>query len=146
MTFIVDIDGVENLGKLARALNKAGRKDLKKELYSALNRATKKPRAEVPRRALATLPRRGGLAARVAKAKLSTRRIRSGVRVTDRGTLHLSAIDAGRVRHPVFGNEAVWVLQRVKPGFFSVPMRKSAGPARREIERALARIANQIGG
>lgn len=142
----VEVRGIDQLGRIARQLRQAGHKDLQKELYAALNRATKKPRANVRARALATLPRSGGLAARVAKSRLSTRRRRNGVRVVDAGNLSLSAIDAGRVRHPVFGHRRVFVEQRVKAGFFTKPMQQSAGPARREIEAALARIANRIGG
>lgn len=142
----VEVRGIDQLGDLAKKLRRAGRKDLQKELYAALNRATKKPRAEVQRRARQTLPRRGGLAARVATSRLSTRRRRSGVRVIDAGNLSLSAIDAGTVTHPVFGRRSTWVRQSVRPGFFTRPMLRSAPEARREIERALGRIAREIEG
>jgi hypothetical protein len=45
----------------------------------------------------------------------------------------LAAIDKGRVRHPVFGNRKVWVVQQVRPGFFSRPTDAAAERVRHEV-------------
>ena len=140
----VEIDGTEQLSDLAKRLRVAGRKDLQKELGKALNRATKAPRAEIRRRAAETLPRRGGLAERVAKSRLSARRRGDGVRISDRGNLDLPAIDRGVVRHPVFGDRKTWVRQQVKPKFFTAPLEDAAPHIRRDVEAAMRVIAKQI--
>lgn len=60
------------------------------------------------------------------------------------GLIDLNAIDRGRVRHPTYGHRP-WVIQAVKPGFFSRPMRQFvAVRARQEIIRAIDRTLTEL--
>ena len=143
------IVGAEQLGKLSRRLKEAGDKELKRELFKALNRATKKPKAEARARALTTLPRHGGLAKRVAASRFTTRNrtTRTGdavLQLVAKGTVNVHSIDRGRVRHPVFGNRDRWVAQPVKPGWFSIPMKANERGTQREIAAALIELQRKL--
>lgn len=143
------IVGAEQLGKLGRRLKEAGDKEVRRELFKALNRATKKPKAEARLRALQTLPKRGGLAARVAASRFSTRNrtTRTGdavLQIVARNPDNIRSIDKGRVRHPVFGHRDRWVAQPVKPGWFSIPMRDNEREAQREIATSLIEVQRRL--
>jgi hypothetical protein len=82
---------------------------------------------------LAYLPKRNGLAEFVAKSRVTVKVKRgagsAGVSIDmtrkkkTKGKLSdLPKIDAGKLRHPVYGNRTAWTLQKVKPGFVSVGM------------------------
>lgn len=148
----VQIEGAEQLGRLAKRLKDAGDKGLQRELYAAIARAMKPLRARLPDSARSTLPRRGGLGELVAKSQFRTVR-RSGARTAGvrlqakNPNLQLRKIDDGKVRHPVFAREGrprVWVVQPVTPGWFTKPAEEDAPLARAEIEHAMQDIAERI--
>jgi hypothetical protein len=141
--------GAEQLAKLSRRLKETGDKEVKKELFKALNRATKKPKAEARARALATLPHRGGLAKKVAASRFMTRNRTTGkgdpsLQLVAKGSVSIHAIDAGHVRHPVFGHPDRWVKQSVKAGWFSIPMKDNEKEARREIATSMADLQRTL--
>lgn len=143
----IKIDAPDRLDLVARVLRDMGDKDLARELYRSLNRATTKLKAEAKDEAGRRLPHRGGLARRVAAAKLSTSRRggrNPGVSIRARGMDQLAGMDAGRVKHPVFGNRDVWVTQSITPGWFSDPMKDGADEARDAIENAMDDVAVQV--
>jgi hypothetical protein len=145
----IRVEGADKLSKLAKALKQAGDKELSKELYSALNRATKPMRAEAKKSAEARLPRTGGLNRRVAKARLSTRRRAGrnpGVRIVATGMDQLEQMDKGQVRHPVYGKRDRWVLQLIPDakGWFTEPMEEGAEDVRREILASIDEVAKKI--
>lgn len=86
-----------DLKQLARDLKAAGRRDLQKELYAGLNRATKPLRAEIKANALATLPSEGGLAALVANANINVRGGGGKVRIVAKPKRAVSRADRERV-------------------------------------------------
>lgn len=137
----------EKLDLVARTLRGLGDKDLSRELFRGLNRATTKLKADARAEAGERLPRRGGLAARVAKAKLSTRRKggrNPGVTIQAKGMAQLAGMDAGAVKHPVYGNRDVWVTQQITPGWFSEPMEAGRDEAFDAIEEVLDDLAAQL--
>jgi hypothetical protein len=143
------IVGAEQLAKLSKRLKETGDKEVKRELYKALNRATKKPKAEARARALLILPHRGGLAKRVAASRFTTRNRTTGkgdpsLQLIAKGTANIRGIDKGRVRHPVFGHPDRWTTQPVKAGWFSVPMKENEKEARREIASSLADLQRTL--
>lgn len=145
----IEIQGAEKFERVAKALKKVGDKELRKELYSALNRATKPMRANAKKSAQQRLPRTGGLNKRVARARMSTKRSTGknpGVKIVARGMDQLSLIDQGHVRHPVWGNRGRWVNQPIPDaeGWFTEPMREGAPEARREIVKALDDVAGKL--
>lgn len=113
--------------RLSKKLKAAGRGDLRKELNKSLKAPAKRIIPATRKVAKAKLPKRGGLAARVAKApqrvQVRTGASTAGVRVVvgGRGGAPRTLDQQGTVRHPVFGNEGKWVEQRVPSarGWFS---------------------------
>ena len=144
------ITGAEQFAHVAKALRDAGDKELRKELYRGLNRATKPLKAEAQAEAAAILPRRGGLSARVAKARFTTKS-RGGqnpsVRIVAKDakgrSADLARIDQGEVRHPVYGH-GPWVKQAVRPGWFTRPMQEGADVVRREVVAAIDAVARKL--
>lgn len=145
----LQVKGADKLDKVARALREAGDKELQKELYAGLNRATKPLRGAAKESALENLPHRGGLNRRVARARMSVRR-RGGkspsIKIVAKG-MQLGRIDArGQVKHPVYGHRDRWVIQNISKaeGWFTEPMQKGAPEVRKELIRTLDQIARKI--
>ena len=143
------VQGAEQFGDVAAQLKRldGDNRDLRRDLYRGLNRAVKPLIADTRESAERKLPRRGGLARRVAAAKMSSRRRTGknpGIAVVAKGMDQLRGMDQGTVRHPVYGNRNVWVTQSISPGWFSEPVRAGADEARTEISRVLDEIAREI--
>lgn len=143
----ISIEGADELARVGRQLRQVADKELRKELLAGLNRATKPLKESAKRSAQTSLPRRGGLAAKVAGSRFATRSRLSGrdpsVRITAKG-MDLRSLDTGSLRHPVFGNRKVWVTQRVARGWFSKPIESGADEVRREILNVLEDITRRL--
>lgn len=142
------VRGADDFFRLSKALKRAGRGDLRKELNKAMKDAAKplieKTRAE----ARSSLPSRGGLAEQVAKeparVQVRTGAQTAGVRIVvgkRRGGAR--STDTGTIRHPVFGTGR-WVTQRVDGGWFSDTLRDSAPAVRPSLERVLQDMAQKV--
>lgn len=147
-SFELRVIGAEALQAVAKDLRRVGDKDLRKLMNRALRAATKPAIAETRKFARELLPKEGGLNERVARSKFSTK-IRTGANPSVRITA--TGVDArlntqGRDRHPVYGNRNVWVQQRVKPGWFDVPMRRGAKHVRAELIASIDEVAKQLEG
>lgn len=150
MTNDFDVRGTEDLARLTRALRAAGEsgKGLRKELYASLNRETKQTREDMKASIPASLPSRGGLASLVyRKARLSTstrgggRNV--GVRIKGR---RLAGLNAGRVRHPVFGRANSWVTQTkgIRAGFLDEAFERDKPQLQQAVVNAINAVGNQI--
>lgn len=123
--------GAAQMAKLGRDLKQAGNKDLRKEMLRSGRRLGPPIKVEIADSARTMLPKRNGLAALIAGAK-----VRTSVRLTGRGVgvkfvgrwsgHDLKGADEGLIRHPVRGNLKVWVAQKVPAGYWS---RTFEGPA-----------------
>lgn len=147
------VKGADDLAKLSRQLKAAGEKGLQRELSKGIRDALKPVRTvELPKSALETLPRHGGLNVLVSKTKYSISRKTgnriAGLRLTAKNIYNLRRIDSGTVRHPVFKSEkrakAPWVNQKVTPGWFTQPTEAAAPHVQREIMKAMDVVAKQI--
>jgi len=147
---VIEVRGADQLGDLSRRLKAAGDKGMQRELYAAINRATKPMKEAVKRSAATELPRRGGLAETVAGGKFRTQRRTSkkasGVRIVATGKLDIRGMDRGRLRHPVFGNRSVWVTQQIAAGWWTRPLEHAAPAVRVDLEKAMDVIAKKIEG
>jgi len=145
------IRGAEKFAAVARDLKAAGDKELRRELYRGINRATKPLKEDAKKSAASTLPSRGGLAGRVSRARFSTK-TRAGaspsVRIVAKDakgrSVDLAALDGGRLRHPLYGNRGHWYTQSVKPEWFTRPMLAGADKVRREIVAAVDAVAAKL--
>lgn len=150
----VELQGAEQVDALVRRIRvHADAKAIRKELYQGLNRVTKGVRADMRASIGPSLPSRGGLAAlAMAKASLNasaTTGKNAGVRIRARHKSYdLKRLNAGRLRHPVFGNRRVWVEQTagINPGFLDDSFEKQKPEIAREVQRVLDDIARKIEG
>jgi hypothetical protein len=118
---LVQIKGLDEFKRLAVVLKSEGNPltgDVKKSLLAELRAAGKPVTASIRAAWASEMPHRGGLANRLAGARVATR-----TRLTGRsaGTSivaqvpgwDLDAIEGGTVRHPVFRHRSTWVSQSV---------------------------------
>lgn len=145
-----ELRGANQLHVLAERLREAGRGDLRKELLRGIRGSAKKAIPDIRQSAYRTLPRRGGLAERVGQQGYGVQTRLAGssasVRLAGKGMKELRDIDAGRLRHPVFGDRKTWSQQSVTPGFFSNAVARRAPSIRKDIEKAMGNIANRVTG
>jgi hypothetical protein len=141
----VTVRGAEELALVAARLRQVGDRDLRKELLSGLNRATKPLKEDVKQSALRTLPQRGGYARQVAAGKIATKNRMTGRNPGVRVVSQLGrGADRGQLRHPVFGNKQVWVVQPVTPGWFTKPLETGADKVRGEVLDVLEQVARKL--
>lgn len=143
---LVRIEGAEQLTLLARKLRDAT-KELRSELYRGINRAAKPLKQDVRESALKILPSRGGLAKRVAKSKIATKRrmsgVGAGVRLVGTSGYDIGSINRGRVRHLTYGHQP-WVNQTVPTGFWTQPLTAGAPKVAKEIQEVMDDLTNKI--
>lgn len=145
----------ESIGAYAREIGQLiAEQRVLDELRTELRKPVPVVRKAIRQRALATLPRGGGLnkwaAAIQVKAKQEvlgkTVRVKlTGGRNSAGGRSDIRRMDKGNVRHPTFGNrgKGMWHLIVVTPGFFTEPVTESdewSAAADRALDRALDRI------
>ena len=95
------------------------------------------------------LPTKGGLSRRFKTGVGVRTRVAGqsvGVRIVGKNGYDVEAIDAGYVRHPVFGNRKAWVLQRVQAGWFTKPIEAQEHTVRAEVLNAIDRVARKVEG
>lgn len=149
VTVTVVTHGAEKLGRLGRAIKDAGDKDMRRELLRAAQRCGKPMKTAAREGALKRLPKRGGLAERVATSKFGVRTRTvgkgAGVRIVGQSGYDLQGIDEGEIRHPVYGTWRKGVKgQPVKPGWFSDAEEAAAPKFRDEFERAMDAVAAKL--
>jgi hypothetical protein len=139
--------------RLARDLKAAGSpaRGLRLELLRAMRLAAKPMVEAAQESARANLPKAGGLNTYVADgAKIAARnRLATtrgvGVRiVATEGGVNLTRMDKGTVRHPVYGNRAAWVNQKIPDGWFTKPLNERAPMVQAEITMAMDIIGRRI--
>lgn len=142
------ISGAERLRAVGKALKDAGGGDLRRELLARIRAANKDAIDKTRENARATLPSRGGLAARVAASQMASRTRLSGnsvgVRVEAKNAYGIAEIDQGILRHPLFGNRGTWFRQLVTPKWFTGPMEDSAPATRDAIEQAMSDVVARL--
>lgn len=124
---------LSTLDELALALKEfSGRKELVKQLRKDVRKPVPQIRRAIKARALATLPKSGGLnrwaaGTRVTvQVRASARNVTatlSGGRNSAGGRSDIKRLDRGTIRHPSWGRRGrgQWHVQRVTSGFFTVP-------------------------
>lgn len=148
----LSVDGADKFAAVAKTLKQAGDKDLKKELRAAIASAVEPMTDEVRDQVAQYLPTRyAPLLADSLKTRQSWRTSGSTIGLVLTGSAkgrrqrrHVQAINAGVLRHPVFGNRNVWVAQPVRRGFWDEPMTAAKRQPAREIGKALDRIARRL--
>lgn len=130
---------MNNLHRLARALRDFDdRSAVVKHLRDEMRKPVPEVRRAIKRRAVDTLPHRGGLGVWVSQTKITASvvlrgrtagvKLRGGRR-SKGGVTDTRAIDRGRLRHPSWGRRTrgQWFTQSVPPGFFTKPAAEATG-------------------
>jgi hypothetical protein len=124
---IIHVSGAEKLALVGTAMRRLGaERVIVKEMSKRIRRLAGPFRDAVKTSARSTLPHHGGLGEWVARSRMITS-VRTttrsaGVRLVARrtslrGASDIARIDAGRVRHPLFGDRAHWYAEAVTAGF-----------------------------
>lgn len=149
-----ELRGVNDLTQLAAALKQAGDpgRGLRRELSSSLNRETKHTRAEL-KGSFGALPSSGGLARLVESSALfststTTGAATAGVRIRGRRRgvrgPSLRRLNAGVLKHPVFGNRSVWAEQSVAKGFLDEAFQGDKPELQKAVIRAIQSVRSKI--
>ena len=147
----VRITGAEQLRALGRDLKAAGEegKGLRRKMLAGM-RAAGRPLAEkVKESARDNLPKRGGLNEWAAASRVTVRNSLTGKSVGTRIVVgkrkhDISDMDAGSLRHPVYGNRKKWVGQSIAEGAFSKPLEHSAPEIQAALLAVMEMTARQI--
>ena len=144
----IAVSGANQLAALTRRLKAAGEGGLKRDMLRGLREGAKPLVETAHASALENLPKKGGLNEIVAAQKIVVRTRTSGgnpgVRVVGVSREHLKDMDAGRLRHPVFGNRKAWVTQQIKPGWWSDALMAEVPKVRRALIAVLAETARKV--
>jgi hypothetical protein len=159
----------DDLKAVMLRLKEAGNRGLSRELNKGITKAITPLKTELPKSALRTLPRRGGLAKRVAESKVSVRKRQYQVTLVLKNAYHLEKMDdPGVLRRPVFPKRTrfqravgaragkaklqqnrkkwAWESQRIRPGWFTRPTNAAKAQAKADIEQAIQNVVRQIEG
>ena len=122
----LEVRGAEDFARLGKRLREVGNRELRKELLAGLNRAAKPAKEAVKPNIREKLPHKGGAGEFVASTLKVTQSNRSAgknprVTIWSKSNHNISAIDKGRLRHPIFGNKKVWSTTPVEPNTFTAP-------------------------
>jgi hypothetical protein len=129
MSVRIRIAGAEQMAVLGAELRAAGveGKLFRRDLLAGIRAAAAPAPQAVKASARAVLPKAGGLNEYVATSRIGVRTRLTGksvgVRIAGTKGIHnLRRIDAGSVRHMVFGNPKVWAENSVQEGWFTKPL------------------------
>lgn len=144
----IEVRGRQQLQALDRALRGVD-KQLKRDTYRALNRTVKPLTAAVKESTGDYVPE--AYAAELSSSlRIRTQRRSSALslKATAKSRTgkprELGRLEAGRMRHPLWGNRRHWFDQSVKPGFWTKPLEKGAPVVRKELVKVLDDIALKI--
>lgn len=141
-------EGAAAFRAAAEALKEAD-KAARREVYAAFRKAARPLGVSVIRGGASEMPKRGGFAEQIARAKMTQSNAASGrnpgvsLSFKTKPSHNLKALDAGILRHKTFGHEP-WKEQKVPEGAFTRPFEAGADPVRREILAALESVAHEI--
>lgn len=140
----VEITGNDKLDRLAHDLLDLQQR-LSRELGEAAKRGSSDLEADLKKSALATLPKKGGLAQLVADSAFTTRQTSVSFTIEVNNPRGIRSMNRGVLRHPVYGNRKVWVTQRIRVGWWTTPTEKTRRKVEDEMTSTLDRLARQVG-
>lgn len=140
------IQGADDFERLARRLRAA---EVERAVTVGFEDEAAATLEKMRRGGVEVAPRRGGLAARIAGVRATSRRAFARMRLdliiaSLRGD-DLASFDEGRVHHPTYGHRP-WVSQDVTPGGFTGPFTRSEPDLQAALRRRLEGVLHDIGG
>jgi hypothetical protein len=140
-------DAANQLRRLARDVEAAGLK-VRREIVPRLRTAAV-PMVDDIRGNADRLPAHGGFSRVIRESSITVRANTSarsagvtivGVRRKTGGMVDLRAVNAGKLRHPVFGNTDTWVNQNIPAGFWDRAIEKN----RQRVYNAMTHLMDEI--
>lgn len=136
---------------LVQRLRVAADVGLERELSNQITRAVQFLPRDARASAISRLPHRHGLGTWLMERtefSQSTESSSGSVRVRTTATSPhaIDRIDAGTVRHPLFGDRRHWYTQNVNPGWWSTPVDAVKPDVESNAETAIETVARQIDG
>lgn len=127
-------------------LRRASRRKLRAKVRKVLMAETKTARSAIKKGAREGLPGRGGLnkwAAVTPVVSSSFDGPTARVSIVMKKSGHdLAALDAGEVRHPLYGNRGTWIKQSIRPGFFTDAIARESDDMARRVADALLKFSD----
>lgn len=145
----VRIQGERDLRRVAGTLREAGDKRLNRKVSAAIRLVARPIGIRVLREGAKEMPRRGGFAGVVEAGKVGIRAGFSGrnpsvsIQLRNEGA-DMKSLDAGILRHPVFGNKSAWTRQDVPEQAFTRAFEEESKPAQVAVAAAAKSTLNEI--
>lgn len=145
-----DVGGQAELRHVQGLLEGAG-KELREALAKNTRSAVSPVKREVPAEVLTRMPT--GYGPVLARSTKVTTRVTAGtaikamVKVVAQGVREerdIKSLDAGTLRHPLFGDRAHWYRQRVRPGFVSDPIEWTRKRVLKGAQDAADQVADTV--
>jgi hypothetical protein len=140
------VGGTQSFTAAMQKLKHAVNSDFPQEFRKELSRELRLLEGSLSSSAINTLPKRGGLAAMIASSDSNVRETPNGAQLSASSKHDITAMDRGRLRHPLFGNRAHWYTQAVRPGWWSIPIERSKPALQTAANRALENTKTKAGG
>lgn len=136
---------INDHGEFKRAAKRAHEEAAKvqKELTDANVETAKRIRSDIAKVAASILPKRGGLAGRVAGMDIKVERKTDGAQIVGTSDYDVVAIDQGTVRHLVYGHGPL-VTQSVTPGFWTKTIESHADDFESGMVKSLEKINDRL--
>jgi hypothetical protein len=132
---------------MSKGLKNAGESGLRNELNKRIKAAAKPLIGATQQAALRELPKRGGLAAQVAKTPqrlvVSTGK-NPGVKIVVSKRAGVRSSNRGVIRKPLFGNRDHWYEQRIPGGWFDNTLDQNSFVIRKAIDGAVQSMFDEI--
>lgn len=148
------ITGARAFYLLAADCKDAARRDLERELSKGLRESVKPTTTAIKAAAGRQMPSSGGYAGVLVPALRVTPKARGALgislTVSAKGKAELrdvAALDAGKLRHPVYGRRKQrWAITSIPPGFATSTFEREADAIVDRLGDAMQAVANKIAG
>lgn len=153
MSFTVRVGGTADLHTLRQRMAAVGQRGLGPQMSRALNRTVAPLTRDIRAEAVRSMP--SGYGPTLSRsmrfrqqARGSGTRATVTVRVWAQGRSqrrYVPDANAGRIRHPRWGDRTRWYTQQVQPGFVDRPFAAAGPHAARQMQDVIDHVARQIG-
>lgn len=152
MSLEVSIDGAATLHRVAARMRAAGQADLSKQMSRALSKALDPVRASIAVEAGEVMPGAykslltGSLRHRVSRrsAGNQARVILATYADGKQQRREIRALEAGALRHPLFGRKKRWYVTRIRPGFHKRGTESAMDAAREGLLQVVKDYADKL--
>lgn len=154
MSLSVRISGGDDFKKVAAQLRTEGRKDLSRQMDKALEKALVPVQKSIKLESAQTMPKSGGYAGEMSRSLRFRSQKRTGGNSASYSLVtyadgkaerrDIRALEAGNLRHPVFGNRNVWALTKIRAGFHKRGTDNAADEAVKQLAAVVEDFAHRL--